>query len=180
MPEVDTGADYVAQEDPMYNPDRKSKLFFGLCDMRTATVALNVINIIFTVIVAFILIFMYAFDHGPYRSSAITGVAVTSIIVVATSSLGLYSAMNWKLNGMYVSTAAFLAILLYRIITLDFLDAIITGILLYPHVIFTMEMRSGIMSPETFEDEEFVAEGGRDFVEMAQTYLSPTNSAAGP
>mmetsp|Transcript_25750 Transcript_25750/g.60372 ORF Transcript_25750/g.60372 Transcript_25750/m.60372 type:complete len:181 (-) Transcript_25750:123-665(-) len=180
MPEIDTGAEYVAQEDPFHNPNRKSKLFFGLCDMRTSTVALNVINVIFTVIVAIILTFMYAFDHGPYRLQAISGVVCTAIVVVSASALGLYSAMNWRMDGMTVSSVAFAAILLFRIIHLDILDTILTAIILYPHVVFTMEMKSGIMSPETFDDEEYVTEGGRDFVEMAQQYMSPTNSTISP
>ena len=180
MIEIDTGAEYVAQEDPSYNPNRKSKLFFGLCDMRTATVVLNVINVVFTVIVALILIFMYALDHGPYRLQAISSATTTAIVVVAASALGLYSAMNWRLDGMAVATVAFAGILLFRIITFDILDSILMAVILYPHVVLTMEMRSGIMTPETFDDEEYVAEGGRDFVEMANQYmLSPTNSTVG-
>lgn len=158
------------------NPSSKSKLFFGLCDMRTATVSLNIINIIFTVIVALILCFMYAFDNGPYRLQAISSVLFGAIAVSCVSGLGLYSAMAWRLDGMHATTAAFALILVVRILKIDIIDALVTGLLLYPHVIFTMEMRSGIMSPETFDGEEYVTEGGRDFVEMAHTYISPNDT----
>jgi len=178
--------DYVEQDavigfdtsavDPMNNPNRKSSLFFRMCDMRTATVALNIINIIFTLIVAIIISTMYAFDQGPNNSRAIFGVIFGAIIISGISILGLYSAMNWNLNGMYASTAGFACVLLYRLIHLDIVDVLVTGVLLYPHIVLTLEMSSGILTPETFEEEEFVAEGGRDFVEMAHTYISPINS----
>jgi hypothetical protein len=158
------------------NPNSKSKLFFGLCDMRTATVSLNIINIIFTVIVALILCFMYAFDNGPYRLQAVSAVLFGAIAVSCVSGLGLYSAMNWRLDGMYATTVAFVLILVVRILKIDIIDALVTGVLLYPHVIFTMEMRSGIMTPETFDGEEYVTEGGRDFVEMAHAYISPNDT----
>ena len=161
--------------DPMHNPNRKSQLFFGLCDMRTAVVALTIINIIFTVIVALILLSMYAFDNGPYKSNAIASVVGWGVLVMATSGLGLYSAMNWRLDGMYVATAVFALIFIIRIVKKDFIDVVVTAFLLYPHVVLTLEMRAGIMTPETFEDEEFVAEGGRDLVEMAHHYISPTS-----
>jgi len=164
----------------MYNPNRKSKLFFGLCDMRTATVTLNIINLIFTVIVAIILTFMYAFDNGPYRLQSILSVFFNAVVVCAVSGLGLYSAMTWRLDGMMVATGAFALILLTRIVHFDFVEVLVTGILLYPHIIFTTEMRSGIMTPETFEGEEFVTEGGRDFVEMAHQYISPLDSMVSP
>jgi hypothetical protein len=41
-----------------------------------------------------------------------------------------------------------------------------------------MEMRAGIMTPETFDEEEYVTEGGRDFVEMAHQYISPAHSTS--
>jgi hypothetical protein len=168
--------DGSVQDSTMNNPNRKSQLFFGICDMRTATVALNIINIAFTVIVAIIMMSMYAFGSGFYRSQAISSVLFWAIIITVVSGIGLYSAMTWRLDGMYVSTAGFAIILLARIIKLDFIDLLVTAFLLYPHIVFTMEMRSGIMTPENFDEEEYVTEGGRDFVEMAHQYISPTFS----
>jgi len=77
---------------------------------------------------------------------------------------------------MVASTVALVAVLLVRILRFDLVDAAVGAVLLYPHVVFTSEMWSGVMTPETFAGEEFVAEGGRDFVEMANNYVSPVNS----
>ncbi len=177
MAEITTNYAQQNEDDPTFNPNRKSKLFFGLSDMRTAVVALNLINIVFTVIVGIILSTMYALDSGPYKSSAITSVLLSSAFVTATSMVGLYSSMNWRFDGMIATCVAFSLVLVLRIWHMDFIDVIVTGLLLYPHIVLTMEMHSGVMSPETFDDEEFVAEGGRDFVEMAHQYISPANTA---
>mmetsp|Transcript_9333 Transcript_9333/g.23215 ORF Transcript_9333/g.23215 Transcript_9333/m.23215 type:complete len:186 (+) Transcript_9333:98-655(+) len=177
MAEITTTYAQAGEDEPTFNPNRKSKLFFGLCDMRTAVVALNLINIVFTVIVGIILTTMYALDSGPYKSSAISTVLLSSAFVTLTSMVGLYSSMNWRFDGMIATCVAFALVLVLRIWHTDFVDVIVTGLLLYPHVVLTMEMHTGVMSPETFDDEEFVAEGGRDFVEMAHLYISPANTA---
>lgn len=169
-------AQHDGQDSTMANPNRKSNLFFGLCDMRTATVALNIINILFTVIVTIIMVSMYAFGSGFSRSEAITSAFVEAIFAMVISGIGLYSAMAWRLDGMYVSIVGLAIILLMRIIKRDYIDLFVTAFLLYPHIIFTMEMRAGVMTPETFDDEEYVTEGGRDFVEMAHQYIGPTLS----
>lgn len=173
---METNYDQHQDDDPTFNPDRKSKLFFGLCDMRTATVALNIINIIFTIVVAIILTTMYALDSGPYKASAISSVLLSSVFVTAISILGLYSSMSWRLDGMMAATGCYFLVLILRIWHVDVIDVIVTGFLLYPHIVLTMDMRSGVMSPETFDDEEYVSEGGRDFVEMAHSYITPQTS----
>ena len=172
--------DYVQQDESAayVNPNRKSKLFFKICDMRTATVALNILNIVFTVVVALLLSLMFAFESGPYKLQTISSVIGGALLVAGASGLGLYSAMKWRLDGMMATVAIFGLILLWRIFKLEWVDVLVTGLLLYPHVVFTLEMRTGVMTPETFDEEEFVTEGGRDFVEMANNYVSPQNSMA--
>lgn len=174
--------DYVMQDGIQSSPtnstnaNRKSKLFFGICDMRTATVVLNILNIVFTLVVGIVLTVMFAIERGPYRLQHILNTLFGAICVSGISAVGLHSAMNWRLDGLMAATASFCVVLVVRLIKLEWIDVVITGLILYPHVVFVMEMRSGIMTPETFEDEEFVAEGGRDFVEMAHMYVSPQNS----
>lgn len=158
------------------NNNRKSQTFLTLCDMRTATVVLNILNIFFTLVVAIVLTLLYAFERGPYKLQHIFQTLFGAFCVAGISSIGLYSAMNWRLEGMMAATAAFGLVFVMRLIKLEFIDVLITGLIFYVHVVFTMEMRSGVMTPETFEEEEYVAEGGRDFVEMAHSYVSTQNS----
>jgi len=156
--------------------NRKSKLFFKICDMRTAAVALNVLNVVFTVLVTCILSTVFAFQGGPFVVQNIVTVLGAGFITAGASALGLWSAMNWKTNGVMAASTLFAVILLWRIIKLEWIDILVTALLLYPHVVLTMEMKSGVLSPENYEVEEYVAEGGRDFVGMAHDYISPQNS----
>mmetsp|Transcript_6196 Transcript_6196/g.15374 ORF Transcript_6196/g.15374 Transcript_6196/m.15374 type:complete len:183 (+) Transcript_6196:195-743(+) len=173
---VSTNYTQDGAESTYTNRNRRSKLFFGICDMRTATVVVNILNIIFTLVVGLIMTIMFAFENGPYKGNHILSIILEAVGVSAISALGLYSAMNWRLNGMIVSTVAFVAILAFHLIKFEWIDFLVTALILYPQIVFTMEMRSGVMSPETFETEEYVAEGGRDFVEMANHYISPNST----
>jgi len=158
------------------NTNRKSKLFFKICDMRTAAVALNILNIVFTVLVACILTTVFAVQGGPFVLQNIVTVLCAGIVTAGASAVGLWSAMNWKTNGVMAASIVFALILIWRIIKLEWIDIVVTALILYPHVVLTMEMKSGVLSPENYDEEEYVAEGGRDFVGMAHDYISPQNS----
>jgi len=155
---------------------RKSKLFLKLCDMRTAVVALNVLNVVFTVLVTCILATVFAIQAGPYGVQNILTVLGAGLITAGASAVGLWSAMNWKTNGVMAATVVFAVVFVWRCIQLEWIDMLVTALLLYPHVILTQEMKAGVLTPETYEVEEYVAEGGRDFVGMAHDYISPQNS----
>mmetsp|Transcript_41739 Transcript_41739/g.46587 ORF Transcript_41739/g.46587 Transcript_41739/m.46587 type:complete len:213 (+) Transcript_41739:198-836(+) len=155
---------------------RKSRLFLKLCDMRTAVVTLNILNIVFTVLVTCILATVFAIQAGPYGVQNILTVLGAGLITAGASAVGLWSAMNWKTNGVLAASVVFAIVFVWRCIKLEWIDILVTALLLYPHVVLTKEMKSGVLSPETYEVEEYVAEGGRDFVGMAHDYISPQNS----
>jgi hypothetical protein len=143
--------------------------------MRTATVALDVLNIGFTVVVVLVLSLMYLLQGGPFVFQNIMGAIGAGIVTASVSAVGLWASMNWQLKGLYAATAGFFSVLIWRLVHLDWVDIIVNALLLYPHFFLTMEMRAGIMTPETFDQEEYLTEGGRDFVEMAHQYISPKN-----
>jgi len=155
---------------------RKSKLFFNICDMRTAVVALNVLNVVFTVLVTVILATVFAIQAGPYGIQNILTVLGAGLITAGASAVGLWSAMNWKTNGVLAASVVFALVFVWRCLHLEWIDIFVTALLLYPHIVLTQEMKAGVLSPETYAVEEYVAEGGRDFVGMAHDYISPQNS----
>lgn len=174
-----SNADYYVHEQEgsiTTNPNRKSRLFFKLCDMRTATVVLNILNIVFTLAVGLVLVSMYAFERGPYKGHAIWSTLLGSLYVAGISSLGLVGAMKWNLQYVEASTAALAALFFFRFCRLDWFDAILAGFLVYANGSLAMDMRSGALTPETFAEEEYVHESGRDFVEMANHYISPVET----
>jgi hypothetical protein len=154
---------------------RRSRLFFGICDMRTACVALDVLNIGFTILVVLVLTLIFLLQGGPFLLANIMGALASGLITAGISAIGLWGAMNWNLPALYVASIGFILVLLWRMVHLDWVDIVVSSLLLYPHVMLTMEMRVGIMTPETYEREEYLTDTGRDFVEMAHTYISPKN-----
>lgn len=162
--------------DEQHLAHRKSRLFFGICDMRTAAVALNILNICFTALVAAILTLMFLIQGGPFVMRNILYTIGGSVLTAGISGIGLAAAMNWHLIGMCVATVGFVALLAIRIIHLEYMDIVVTALLLYPHVMLTVEMKTGVLTKETFEKEEYIVESGRDFVEMAHGYISPDAS----
>jgi hypothetical protein len=161
---------------------RSSQLFFGICDMRTATVALDVLNLAFTLIVVLVLTCMFLLQSGAANGGTlfvwqnILHAWCNGLVMATISLLGLYGAMNWNLSCMYVAVTGWLILLIWRLMQLDWIDIVVSALLLYPHARLTMEMRTGIMTPDTFEKEEYLTESGRDFVEMAHQYISPKNN----
>jgi hypothetical protein len=99
----------------------------------------------------------------------------SGILSAGISAIGLWGAMNWNLNALYAATIGFGLIFIWRMVHLDWVDIVVSLLLLYPHVVLTMEMRAGVMTPETYNREEYLTDSGRDFVEMAHNYLSPKN-----
>jgi hypothetical protein len=162
--------------DEQHLANRKSRLFFGICDMRTAAVALDVLNICFTAVVAVVLILMFVIQGGPFVMRNIFLVIGGGLLTAGVSGIGLLAAMNWHLVGMGLATVGFAALLVVRIIHLEYVDIVVTALLLFPHAMLTMEMQSGILTKETFEKEEYIVEGGREIVEMAHGYISPNVS----
>ncbi|KAG7341753.1 hypothetical protein IV203_023706 [Nitzschia inconspicua] len=160
---------------PSSPKQRRSRLFFGVCDMRTATVALNLLNIAFTAIVVVVLSLMFLLQGGPFVGKNIFHTVMSGLLTAGISAVGLYGAMNWNLNALYVSILGFFTIFVWRFVHLDWIDIVVTAVLLYPHSMLTFEMRAGILTPETFDREEYLTESGRDLVEMAHQYISPKN-----
>lgn len=169
------GPDGIGREDHQV-ASRQSSLFFGICDMRTATVALDVLNVCFTGVVAIVLSLMFLVQGGPFVMSNIMGAVGGGLMTAGVSVIGLVAAMTWHLAGMYCASVGFVALLVYRIVNMDYVDIVVTALLLYPHVMLSVEMRSGILSKDTYDKEEYIVEAGRDFVEMAHGYISPDDS----
>jgi hypothetical protein len=58
---------------------------------------------------------------------------------------------------------------------------VVAAILLYSHIRLTILIQTGVLTVETFEVEEYVADSGREFVQIAHGYVvsSPVVSPTG-
>ena len=151
---------------------RKSKTFLGICDFRIATMFVNGLNL------AMILVgVLVAAIRGPLFFKSIIGALAIGLPGIVLSGLGLYGAHKFELWAMYLACAGFLVATILDGILMNWLGFAVTLIVLIPHVILTYEMRNGIMTPETYVQEEFLVPQGRELVDKASSYMAPTNSA---
>jgi len=73
---------------------------------------------------------------------------------MALNALGIWGAYSYKVWPIGASLAAFAAEFLMSLIALNLPGAIYFGCFAYPHVYLIQEIRSGIMSKETYETEK--------------------------
>ena len=91
------------------NRPRTSKLFLGVCDMRTAVVALDVLHIVYSLAVALILAIMLPppnrTERSRYQGNSLflfrnlMAIITGGLITASVSGLGLWSAMQWHTTG---------------------------------------------------------------------------------
>jgi hypothetical protein len=178
-----SGADYYADDDVVQvqgtAPQRRSRLFCGVLDFRTATVVLNVMHIFFAIFLAFVLMIMFLIEGGPFLFKNIASTFGTAVVAVGISMAGLHGAMNWNLSWLYAACAGWCILIIWRVWTRDWLDLVVAIVLLYPHVMLTHEIRSGVLTIETFEEEEYVADGGKEFVQIAHGYVVTSYGGSG-
>jgi Na+-transporting methylmalonyl-CoA/oxaloacetate decarboxylase gamma subunit len=169
-PDVESSGDYV--EASSTAPTRKSMTFLRLCDFRIATIFVNGLNI------AMILVsVLVAAIRAPLFFKSVVGTLALGLPGLVLSGLGLYGAHKFELWAMYLATAGFLVAVILDGIMMNWLGFAVTLIVLIPHVILTYEMRSGIITKETYDTEEFLIPQGREFVDKAHSYMAPTSPA---
>jgi hypothetical protein len=166
--DVASSGDYVEAS----STPRKSMTMCGLCDFRIATISVNGLNL--AMILVSVLI---AAIGSPMFFKSIVETLVLGLPGLVLSGLGLYGALRFEPWAMYLATAGFLVAVILDGILMNWLGLAVTLIVLIPHVILAYEMRSGIMTKDTYETEEFLIPQGRDFVDKAHSYMAPTTSA---
>jgi hypothetical protein len=145
-----TSADYVEQTEGVATT-RKSMTLCRVCDSRIATFFVNGINI------AMILVgILVATIRGPMFFKALVGSFMIGLPGLVLSGLGLYGAKSFELWAMYLATAGFLVAFIMDIVLFNWIGLVVTLIVLVPHVILTYEIRSGIMTQQTYDTEEFL------------------------
>ncbi|KAL3908029.1 MAG: hypothetical protein SGARI_003254 [Bacillariaceae sp.] len=143
---------------------RKSMTFFGVCDFRIATLFVNGLNLS--------MIFVGLFWK------ALFGSFIVGLPGIILSALGIYGAKTFELWAMYLASAGFLVALILDGILMNWLGLVITAIVLVPHVILTFEIRNGIMTKETYENEEFLIPAASQLVDKTSSYMAPTTTSS--
>ena len=134
---------YASQDTPA---GRQGKLFFKLCDMRTATIIMNSLNIVMVLIGTLVRIIR---SFGFMSINA----AIPSLVL---SCIAIFGAVNFELWAVGFATVGFAISFIIDLWWLNLFGIIMGLLVLYPTMTMAQELRAGIMSKATYSREEFV------------------------
>ena len=166
------GGEYIQESDS----DVKFTTFLclGICDMRIATMFVNAFNV--SLILVGVLV-MGIRDNLFWK--AMGSALAAGLPGLLLSGVGFYGAKNFELWAMYLASAGFLLAVIMDAVLMAWVSFIITGIVLFPHAVLTLEMRNGLITEENYSQQEYLSPQGKDFVERAHAYIAPSAPAAG-
>ena len=138
---------YQAAEVDGETSGRQGKLFFGLCDMRVATIGANVLNIV-SISIGMVVHMIRYLGIMPLQA------AIPAFVL---SGIAIFGAVNFEAWAVAMAAIGFGVGLLVDIWWLNFFGIIMGCIVLYPTATFGHEIYKGIMTKETYRQrEEFV------------------------
>lgn len=161
------GHEYVAMQ-PAKVAAKQSHACCGCCcDTRRAVIVVNVISMCFAALVILSIALMssdaYAaqFDDDQVVTAlnGMDGKTVGMTISFAALGMlcnasGIFGARSFNEWAVMIAGSWYLVELVRSLAYLDIGGAIMAGFFVYPHVIFWQEMRKGIMTPATYQQEE--------------------------
>jgi hypothetical protein len=150
--EMQQNSDYEAHT---AGEERQGHLLFGfVCDMRIATVFINIFNILALVVGIVI-------TGIQYKTFTATFYAFENAFLgIALSIVGALGALNYVLWMVAVATTGFGLGFILDLFGLHLIGILIGALVLYPHAVLTYEIKEGIMSKETYAREEHIADNG--------------------
>ena len=161
--EVDSGAPKDCEP-----TKHQSHHFLGfLCDMRRAVIAVNIISIFLALIEIGLLAAAFAmYDQvladegledwiGHDVTKAILGFLLGSAMLsIMLFSMGIHGALKFRSCPVIAALVYHAGSAFLHAIALNFFSVLISGLFIYPHVIFVLEMRNGVMTPETYKNHK--------------------------
>jgi hypothetical protein len=141
---------------------RNSTLFFGFCDMRIATVLLNILHVVFTFLLEVV-------DTSNWTDQEVPLLAIIGFIF---SGLAMFGALNFNIFAMSAATIGSIALFCLYVSEIHLFGGAILCVVLYAQIVLIIEMRKGIMTKETYAEQEFIVAEGRQALEKAHSYAT--------
>eukprot|EP00542_Grammatophora_oceanica_P017314 CAMPEP_0194048406 /NCGR_PEP_ID=MMETSP0009_2-20130614/27196_1 /TAXON_ID=210454 /ORGANISM="Grammatophora oceanica, Strain CCMP 410" /LENGTH=172 /DNA_ID=CAMNT_0038694259 /DNA_START=51 /DNA_END=569 /DNA_ORIENTATION=- len=144
----------------------------GCCDVRRASIIVNIVNIIISLLFMLEFIFIdkiVAKDeevindeeqlNNLHTAAAIIkkleGLLVFFLMIkIACSAVGIHGAYTFSVPKVGVALGCYTVFLIFDVLTLSFGGILMDAFFAYPHIYLIMEMNEGIMSPENYINEE--------------------------
>ena len=133
------------------NNRRGNVCCFKLMDSRKAVILVDTINI-------FAIILSVLFNAVIYHERSFGGV-FAGLLGMLLSVIGLFGAINFDLRASGIATIGFCLCFAMDFIGLHFIGVIVDSLLIYPHALFSYEVHRGVMTRETYKNEEYLMPG---------------------
>jgi hypothetical protein len=161
-------APYVVAERETFGAERVKqghKFCGGCCDVRRATIIVDIISVCLNVLALFAVIGIHVaqVDHQQINDDQVKQELqdfpfVFSLIWVLVSmilySCGIFGAIQYNIWLVGIALVLHLTDIVMALIGVNIVGAVIAGTFAYPHIFFIMEVRKGIMSRENYHNEE--------------------------
>lgn len=149
---------------------RYASLFCGVCDMRVATVLLNAMHIIFTILLE--VVDALSWDHKDFH--------LLAVFAVVLSGLSIFGALNFNFLAMFLSTLGVLVLFFGYLFESHVFGLAMVATILYCQFVLTYEIHSGIMTREKYFEEEFINEEGRQALETTHSMAREVSEVVSP
>lgn len=144
---------------------RRGKLFFKLCDMRTATIAMCCLNIVL-VLIGMIIHLVRFFGFMPINA------AIPALVL---SCIAIFGAVNFELWAVGLAAVGFAISLLIDLWWLNVFGIIMGALVVFPVGTLAHELHTGIMTKETYNREEFVDYDMAEKAGVKKEYINTFN-----
>ena len=142
---------------------RQGKLFFNLCDMRVATVGMNVLNIVIIAIGTLFHLLKF-FGFMPLQAC---------IPPLVLSGIAIFGAVNFEAWAVYMAAGGFAIGLLVDLWWLNLFGIIMGALVLYATGSLGHQLYKGIITKDNYrEREEFVNMGMVERAGIKKSYLT--------
>ncbi|KAG7365778.1 hypothetical protein IV203_028448 [Nitzschia inconspicua] len=138
-------------------------LFCWFCDMRIATILLNVLHMIFS-----LLLELFEMVHRFYVSEP----PLLCLMAIIFSGLGVVGALHFNLTAMFVSTLGLIGLLVLYLSEDHMIGLVLLATIFYCHIFFICEMKKGIMTPQNYDQHRYMDEMGEEVLQRAHSYAS--------
>mmetsp|Transcript_14651 Transcript_14651/g.23754 ORF Transcript_14651/g.23754 Transcript_14651/m.23754 type:complete len:229 (+) Transcript_14651:34-720(+) len=157
---------------PQYHGQQKRRhrlLFCGCLDTRAATVILNFIHILFSVLLEVL---------EWIRVRGIEEPPVLCLLAAINSGLAIFGAMNFSIVAIVISFLGHLFLFYLYFTETHVFGMVFLCLTMSAQVAFGRELRRGIMSKETYADVEYIMEEGREVIVSAHSFASEISETA--
>ena len=134
--------------------------------MRIAAVLLNTLHMILAIILDIFEAVDSSMSFGWDGRGFLEETPVLMLLACVFSGLGIFGSLRFERYAMYLSTAGLCFLWYLYLSEVHIIGLAVICCIVFVHVIFIMEMRMGIMTKDTYQQEEYIDQQKRRYIDI--------------